>query len=231
MGKRKFDKNPTILKNKTFYIALVICFVALGLSTYTAMTRAGMDSTSSTLSKPQTTPSPSVESAPIADSSSTSSREEATEETTSELASRDDSILTGAAPFFTLPVAGEVIKNFDNTTLQYSRTYNDWRLHLGVDFSGAKGCPVYACAQGVVKDVYDDPTWGMVVAIDHGDDIVAYYCGLNAKPVVKIGELVDSGKQIGSIDEVPCECVEQTHLHLTMEQNGTPISPLDLING
>lgn len=233
MGKLKFDKEPSIIKSKTFYIALIICFVALGISSYTAVTRIkgheSAESQTQTSSNKTSAPSSAVsnvENTSTAEDPKNTPSADSSQDTIEE----EDSVLTGGAPFFTLPVAGEVIKDYDENVLQYSHTYKDWRLHLGVDFSGAKGCPVYASAQGVVEDIYQDAAWGTVVAIDHGEGIMGYYCGLGSKPVVKIGETVESGKQIGTIDTIPCEYVEQSHLHFHLEKDGVPLSPLEMIH-
>ncbi len=238
MGKIKFDDNKSIIKNKAFYIALVVCLVALGLTSYATVTRlnqndtltqsipesssstvsfSAVDQTVSDVSYPRDSSSLEEENPPVA--------------TATDSPVDDDSVLVGAAPFFTLPVAGEIIKEYDPKALQYSETYKDWRLHLGIDFAGEQGSAVFSCAQGVVEDVYNDSDLGTVVAIDHGQGIVAFYCGLNAKPLVKAGEQVESGKQIGVIDTVPTECVEQPHLHFYMEKDGEPVSPLEIING
>ncbi len=238
MGKIKFDENKSIIKNKAFYISLVVCLVALGLSSYATINRLNQNNKNdqSTPENPSSTISFSAVDQSVSDVSypkenTTSKQESPPPVTATDSSVEDDSVLVGAAPFFTLPVAGEMIKEYDSKALQYSETYKDWRLHLGIDFAGEKGSPVFSCAQGVVEEIYTDPILGTVVAIDHGEGIVAYYCGLNAKPVVKTGEQVESGKQIGVIDTIPGECVEQPHLHFYMEKDGEPISPLEIING
>ena len=80
-----------------------------------------------------------------------------------------------------------------------------------------------------VEDIYEDSLLGTVVKIDHQNGLVAYYCGLNSSPSVKKGQEVEPGYQLGAIAEIPCESVEQTHLHFVMEQDGTPVSPLKVM--
>ena len=236
MGKNKFDENTSIIKNKTFYIALAICVVALGLSSYVTLSRLDrFDLTESTPTPSSNATSYSAVDQPVSNVSYPAESTPLKDDpfppvTATDSPVEDDSVLVGAAPFFTMPVPGEVIKEFDPKALQYSETYKDWRLHLGVDLAAQKGAAVYACAQGTVEDIYNDPTLGTVVAIDHGEGIIAYYCGLNAKPVVKTGDQLESGTQIGVIDTIPGECVEQSHLHFYMEQDGEPVSPLEIIN-
>lgn len=228
MGRIKFDDDKPLIKNKGFYIALAVCLVALGVSSYTAMTKIREYDTPAS-SVPDSTSSFSEVDKTVSDvpypTSSVAAAATPTDATTS-----DDSVLTQAAPFFTLPVTGEILKDFDSKNLQYSETFKDWRLHLGVDIAASKGTVVLSCAQGVVEEIYADPSLGTVVAIDHGDGLMAYYCGLNAKPTVQIGDSVESGSQLGVIEGIPTESVEQPHLHLEMEKDGVPVSPLQTMN-
>jgi murein DD-endopeptidase MepM/ murein hydrolase activator NlpD len=223
MGKIKFDDKQPLIKNKFFYAALAICLLAMGISTYGAVTKIKRYEP-----KEQTPPQSTVSFAEVNEPVSHVPYPEPKEETVTQTdtATEDDTVLTEAAPFFSLPVTGEVIKNFSNDTLQYSQTFKDWRLHLGVDIAAEKGDVVFSCAQGVVEDIYNDSAYGTVIAIDHGNGLMAFYCGMNRTPTVKIGDTVESGSQLGVLDTVPCESVEQFHLHLEMEQDGVQVSPL-----
>ena len=126
-------------------------------------------------------------------------------------------------------MGGKILKDFDDRNLQYSETYKDWRLHLALDIAADKGTAVFSASRGTVEDIYEDSLLGTVVKIDHQNGLVAYYCGLNSSPSVKKGQEVEPGYQLGAIAEIPCESVEQTHLHFVMEQDGTPVSPLKVM--
>lgn len=226
-------KKKNFWEKQGFYVAIAVCLLAVGASSWIAVQRIGGnellgESSSVTLSSPTavdhkvsdvpyTEPSePDSSSAPIssAPSSSTVSSETASE--------------TEASPFFVLPVGGNIMKDFDSDNLQYSETYKDWRLHLGIDIAAEQGTPVLAAADGTVTEVREDALLGTVAVIDHGDGIIASYCGLNKSPSVKQGDKVEAGNQIGVIDTIPSESVEASHLHFSIEQNGVPISPLEL---
>ena len=226
-------KKKNFWEKQGFYVAIAVCLLAVGASSWIAVQRIGGnellgESSSVTLSSPTavdhkvsdvpyTEPSePDSSSAPIssAPSSSTVSSETASE--------------TEASPFFVLPVGGTIMKDFDSDNLQYSETYKDWRLHLGIDIAAEQGTPVLAAADGTVTEVREDALLGTVAVIDHGDGIIASYCGLNKSPSVKQGDKVEAGNQIGVIDTIPSESVEASHLHFSIEQNGVPISPLEL---
>jgi murein DD-endopeptidase MepM/ murein hydrolase activator NlpD len=223
MGKIKFNDEKPMIKNKFFYGALVVCLLAMGISSYTAITKIEKQ-TPAPQSSPESAPSFTEVNEQVSHVPYPESDVEVVTKT--DTSTEDATVLTEAAPFFTLPMAGEILKNFSSDTLQYSETFQDWRLHLGVDFAAQKGDVVFSCAQGVVEDIYNDPSYGTVVAIDHGNGLMAFYCGLNTTPTVKIGDQVESGSQIGVVDAIPCESVEQPHLHLETEKDGVQVSPL-----
>ncbi|MCQ2450059.1 MAG: M23 family metallopeptidase, partial [Clostridia bacterium] len=55
-----------------------------------------------------------------------------------------------AAPSYTLPLEGKIIKHHSDTALQYSATYGDLRLHNGVDIAAKSGATVIAADGGTV---------------------------------------------------------------------------------
>lgn len=140
-----------------------------------------------------------------------------------------DANTTPVANYFVLPVTGEIIKGFSDTELQYSETFKDLRLHTGIDIACEAGSAVKAAGDGVVYEIKEDPNWGVTIVIDHGNGVKGYYCGLNKKPLVHKGDSVTSGTQLGSVDEIPAECLDQSHLHLAFTKNDAYVSPLELI--
>ena len=157
----------------------------------------------------------------------TDSRVESAEETSSEPAvpSSEPSI---EAPAFAIPLKGNIGKIHSDSELQYSATYGDMRLHLGVDIQADKGAEVRSAAPGTVKQVSDDALWGRMVVIDHGDGIVCYYCGLE-NTTVNNGEEISAGTKIGVVGTVPSECADISHIHIAVTRDGKYISPLDLL--
>ena len=128
-----------------------------------------------------------------------------------------------------MPVTGSIIKNFNNEMLQYSETFRDMRMHTGVDIACEKGTAVYAAGDGTVTYVDKDTMLGNTVKIDHGNGVLGVYSGLNSKISVKEGDTVTSKTQIGIVDEIPSESVEQTHFHFEMYKDGIAVSPLKLL--
>ena len=136
--------------------------------------------------------------------------------------------VTPTATFFVLPMTGEIIKDFSDTELQYSLTFNDWRLHKAVDIKGVSGSSVNAAGDGTVTAVYDDKQYGLTVEINHGNDIIAIYSGLETVGV-SVGDVVAVNMQIGSLGKIPCESVETSHLHFSVKKGDTFIPPLNIM--
>ncbi len=123
------------------------------------------------------------------------------------------------------PVGQKVLKRFSDGAPVFSDTMQDWRVHNGVDLEAAAGESVKAMAEGTVTDVLEDPLLGQVVVITHGD-VEALYCGLGEKVLVKKGDEVESGQEIGTVGECPSESAEAEHLHLEIKKDGEWIDPL-----
>ncbi len=236
------------LNGKAFYVVLSLCLVALGIAGWAGvegMKQLENNGDGNTQSSVQNSdghlPSPSK---PIetGKNDTSSKTEERPENSSSKLESNDkqdtkpdnheDQTTQTAAPiatYFVNPVLGEFIKGFSATELQFSMTMKDMRLHKGVDIAAEAGAPVIAAGEGIVTDVSRDPMMGTTVTVDHGNGITVKYCGLNAQPSVKKGDTVDSSKQLGTVDIIPCESVEQRHLHIEFYKDGMAVSPMDYI--
>ena len=73
------------------------------------------------------------------------------------------------------------------------------KRHTGIDFAAAVGTPVFAVADGVIKDVILDKSYGKVVILTCKSDkgtVDIWYCHLSRQDVKK-GEKVPDGHQLG----------------------------------
>ena len=132
--------------------------------------------------------------------------------------------------YFTLPVGTKILREYSPDTLQYNSTMGDWRTHNGIDFQGADGDQVKSVAYGKVKNIYEDILLGTVIEIDHGNEVVAKYCGINKDTVqVKKGATVEAGTLIGFLGTVPCEKSDISHLHFEVTYKGQNVDPLELM--
>lgn len=138
-----------------------------------------------------------------------------------------------AEPFsqeFVMPVKGEVLKSFSDGKPVYSKTMNDWRAHNGADISAEEGEQVRAIAYGTVTAVDTDALYGTSVTVDHGNGLVATYCGLDRESLpVKVGNVLEAGDSVGFMLSVPCEAEDGCHLHIETVLNGAQKDPLEIM--
>lgn len=139
------------------------------------------------------------------------------------LASKDS---VARAETFSLPLEAGIAKAYSNGEMVQSKTMGDWRVHNGVDFKGTVGDAVKAINNGVVKAVYDDVLWGTVVEIDHGQGMIAKYCGLGKGSTPEVGEKVKINDRVGNLGTIPIESADDVHLHLEIFQDGKAVEPL-----
>lgn len=240
----KSSKFIKFLNGKAFYAVLVLCFLGIGIAAWSGVQgirslEEPKNDNSSVAPLPSAPENDELEDEPDEDNSTPEQaipeddKEETQtdKETDKETDKTDDSndVAGDSATYFVAPVIGQIIKGYSDTELQYSMTFEDMRLHKGIDIAAKAGTPVVAAGKGTVLEVSTDAMLGSYVLIDHGNGIKAKYCGLNAKPTVSVGDTVDSSTQLGTVDVIPAESVEERHLHIEVTKNDKYISPLDLL--
>ena len=222
------SKSERIARKTGMYISLLICIAALIIGFWSAINRTsrlsagnyGATHTSAAQIKQAGAQQTSIAAkTEVESSTSASTFAAATEQAT----------INPTATFFAMPVGGSIIKDYSESELKYSNTYKDWRLHTGVDIAAKKGTQVHAAGNGKITEVTDDKLLGSTVVIDHGNGIVASYSGL-LKPLVKVGQIVEAGTTIGGIGEVPCESLDEAHMHLSVTVNGKTANPIEALS-
>ena len=155
---------------------------------------------------------------------------EATTETTAPETTKSE-FATPYKDYYSLPLSTDILKDYNPTTPTYNATMGDWRTHGGVDFKGPDGSQIKAIAYGTVTDISDDPLYGTVITIDHGNQVIARYCGLN-KEVIEVaeGDTVKSGQLLGYLGIIPCEKSDVSHLHFEIYYKDKNVDPLSLMN-
>lgn len=231
------ERFSDFMAGKGFYIVLLLCVAALGVSGYylfsgtedpgqtvsgparvtvTAQPSAAVVPPSTATPTPAATPAPTAAPSPAA---------KATEAPTPAPA-------TATASVFTWPVKGEVLRAYTVEALAYDRTMGDWRVHDGIDIAAAAGTQVMAPAGGTVADLYTDDLMGTTVVISHADGVMSTCSNLAAVPSVEIGDSVRTGDVIGSVGQTAIgESAEASHLHLSMTKNGVSVDPTDYLPG
>ncbi|NLP11699.1 M23 family metallopeptidase [bacterium] len=105
-------------------------------------------------------------------------------------------------------------------------TIDQLKYHEGIDFSALQGTPVYATADGVVKELGHhfgrSGEYGRYVLVDHGDGRQTRYAHLKDIKV-KPGQKVLRFMVLGVIDEGGP--LVGSHLHYEVLDNGRPVDP------
>ncbi len=131
--------------------------------------------------------------------------------------------------FYSFPLGNSVSKEYSKDELVKNATTGDWRTHNGVDIKGKKGESVKAISDGTVTHLSHNALWGTTITIDHGNGIVAKYCGFEKDSTVKPGDDVKANQQIGTLGEIPLENADGIHLHLEITKDGVSVSPSDYL--
>ncbi|MBK8004100.1 MAG: M23 family metallopeptidase [Gemmatimonadetes bacterium] len=98
--------------------------------------------------------------------------------------------------------------------------------HMGTDFAGAIGAPVYATNAGRVALVARFYLSGNVVYLDHGDGLVSAYFHLS-RTLVKAGDVVKPGQRIGNVGATGR--VTGPHLHWVMRYGTVTVDPMSVL--
>jgi len=124
------------------------------------------------------------------------------------------------------PVIGAIGTEYTQDSLIYSETLEEWTAHKGIDIMAEEGAQVMASLSGTVQEVYDDPLWGKVVIIDHGNELLTKYANLSEKGLVKEGVKVNKGDVIGTVGKsAQIEMLMKPHVHFEVIENGISVNP------
>lgn len=129
------------------------------------------------------------------------------------------------------PLAGTTLAEYSMDALTYNQTTRDWRVHDGLDIGAEAGAKVSAAADGTVYTVYNDETMGMTVVIRHDGGYITKYASLAEDVSVKAGDKVSAGQVIGAVGSTALlENAVGDHLHFSVTCNGELMNPKDFLN-
>ena len=129
-------------------------------------------------------------------------------------------------PVFTVPVQGEIIREFANDKLVYSETLEEWVSHNGIDIKAEKTTVVKASANGKVSTIKNDPRYGLTVTILHDNGFKTVYANLLTAEFVTEGETVESGQTIGTVGNTATfEILDEPHLHFEILKDNEYLDP------
>jgi murein DD-endopeptidase MepM/ murein hydrolase activator NlpD len=125
---------------------------------------------------------------------------------------------------FARPRSAKVTSKFGSGRVFNGRVSSS---HLGVDYRGAMGDPIYAANRGVVALVDTFFLAGNVVYINHGNGLVTGYFHMSL-PEVAVGDTVEKGQEIGKVGATGR--VTGPHLHWSARFGALTIDPADLLS-
>jgi murein DD-endopeptidase MepM/ murein hydrolase activator NlpD len=102
--------------------------------------------------------------------------------------------------------------------------YKDRRLHAGLDFTAPVGTPIYAAADGVVKDAgFNTGGYGNRVVVNHGFGYETLYAHM-VRIKARVGTKVKRGEVIGYVGSTGKST--GPHLHYEVHKNGIQLDPI-----
>ena len=230
------------VKEKGYYIVLILCVAAVGISGYFFI-RTAVGSRSEELVGDGVSVSvpvrPDNQQTPQTDSPQTA--EEPDGQTPSEDTQTEDTLAgqqsvealggaDAAASTVLWPLSGETTRAYSMQALSYNPTMRDWRTHDGIDIAASEGQTVRAAMAGTVSAVYDDDFLGTVVEISHVGGYTSCYANLTRMPTVSVGDEVSAGQTIGAVGTTALgESAQAAHLHFAVSLNGESIDPAEFL--
>lgn len=101
------------------------------------------------------------------------------------------------------------------------------QFHNGVDFAAPQGTAIYAAYDGVVVAATYSATMGNYIMLDHGDGLYTIYMHASALYVSK-DDVVARGDTIAAVGSTGRST--GNHLHFTVRQNGSYVSPWNYLS-
>ena len=212
------QNHSRFLGGRGYYIALILCACAIGISGYVY----------STHSKPEPdTPVLATEEAPRSVAAVRPTSPTAPERPPAETAAPTVPKLLVCAP-----VEGEVLAPYAVECLSYNETTRDWRTHRGIDLGAEAGTAVRAAADGQVYTVYEDEQMGTTVVISHEGGYITKYASLAPETAVVPGQQVTMGQTIGTVGTTALmESALGDHVHFSVTKNDVSMDPEQFLAG
>ena len=229
MNMSENKNNRGAASGKGYYIALILCAIAIGITGYVYYRNANQAQEASLLeTTPQELPAIAEDGSDVA-VLATQPQEVPTVPTT-QAPDKSTQPTEKRKLKTTSPVSGKEIAGYSMEALSYNQTTRDWRVHNGVDIAAEEGTPVCAAADGVVEAAYEDDLMGYTVVIRHDGGYVTEYSSLAKELSVKSGEAVHMGQVIGCVSGTAlAETTLGSHIHFGVTFQDAPMDPAEFL--
>ena len=199
---------------KGYYIALILCAAAIGISGYLYYQNDNNDT-------------PQLNTPTLGGDAQDPDNIQAVATDPSGHPSLFDPTAPNQKPLQTgLPVSGETVMDYAMDCLSYNPTTRDWRVHDGLDIAAEAGTTVCAAAAGTVYTTYTDEAMGTTVVIRHDGGYVTTYSSLSNELTVAPGDEVSLGQAIGTVANTALlESAIGDHLHFSVSCDGKSVDP------
>lgn len=212
---------------KGYYIALILCAAAIGISGFLYYRNANDDDVSLQDPSGQSQNVMGTEQEDNVAAVATQPSGTASGDTTAEATTgtQHKSLQT------IYPVDGETVAAHAMDYLSYNATTRDWRVHNGIDIAAEAGTEVCAAADGTVYTTYEDDTMGTTVVIRHADGYTTKYSSLAEELSVSAGDEVTMGQVIGCVGSTALlESAIGDHVHFSVTHNDEVMDPEEFFN-
>lgn len=127
---------------------------------------------------------------------------------------------------FVLPIEnGEISKEFAENHLIEDKTTGFWQAHLALDFKAAEGVKVLSVYDGTIEKIENSMMDGLTITIKHSGNLKSVYKCLGEEALVKEGDKVLAGQEIGSVSTNLTEKADGAHLHFELYEKDKLIDP------
>jgi len=138
--------------------------------------------------------------------------------------------LFDSKPSFIMPVDGKIVMDYAMDKLLYSKTLDEWRVHTGIDIEAPRGEVVKAAADGYIKEIKEDPCYGITITLDHENGYKSVYSNLASRSMVSVNQKVKAGDAISSVGNTAIfESMDPPHLHYELYKDNKRIDPKTLL--
>lgn len=142
-----------------------------------------------------------------------------------------DEVVSPAVIVFTAPVQnGTIGMGYAEDELIYHKTLQQWQTHQAIDYLAPTGTEVVAAYDGEVLSVENTMLEGVIITIQHEQNLITKYASLDETTAVKKGDKVTKGQVIGKVGTTAMNEVEEgPHVHFEVWLKDALVDPTNYL--